>query len=185
MRGWLRVSHPTHRKYEVPANPPFILFHAAFFWRCLSMMRRPSIRSYGAFGAPSRYRIKPMATPKACADSQGGGQILHLIEDERDGARHADLIRATSSCRSTAELLIWKGCSREVPLSVMHNSAARACSTIHQHSASASASFNHSCAGCGHPFPGHEDPHPDLTLETLWISRSSISNLSPRSFCCF
>jgi hypothetical protein len=24
---------------------------------------------------------------------------LHLIEDERDGARHADLIRATSSCR--------------------------------------------------------------------------------------
>ena len=56
------------------------------------MMRRLYIRSYGAFGAQSRYRIKPMATPKACADSQGGGQILHLIEDDRDGACHADLI---------------------------------------------------------------------------------------------
>jgi hypothetical protein len=26
-------------------------------------------------------------------------QILHLIQDERDGVRYADLIRATSSCR--------------------------------------------------------------------------------------
>jgi hypothetical protein len=90
-----------------------------------------------------------------------------------------------ASQSGAAEGTIWKLCYLKVPSSVMHNPAAWACSTIHQHSASASASFNHSCAGCGHPFPGHEDPHPDLTLETLWISRSSISNSSPRSFCCF
>jgi hypothetical protein len=44
------------------------------------MMRRPYIRSYGAFGAQSRYRIMTATTSKACADSQGGGQILNLIE---------------------------------------------------------------------------------------------------------
>jgi hypothetical protein len=43
-------------------------FHAAFFWRCLSMMRQHYVRSYGAFGAQWRYRIKPMATPKLCSD---------------------------------------------------------------------------------------------------------------------
>jgi hypothetical protein len=59
---------------KVTANPPCILFHAAFFWRCLSMMRRHYIRSYGAFGAQSRYRIKPTATPKACADGQGAAR---------------------------------------------------------------------------------------------------------------
>jgi len=86
-------------EYESYGKSSLHSFHAAFFWRCLSMMRRHYIRSYGAFGAQWRYRTRPTATPKACADSQGGGQILHLIEDERDGARHADLIRATSSCR--------------------------------------------------------------------------------------
>jgi hypothetical protein len=37
-------------------------------------MRRHYIRSYGAFGAQSRYRIKPTATPKACADGQGAAR---------------------------------------------------------------------------------------------------------------
>jgi hypothetical protein len=37
--------------------------------------------------------------PQGMRRWSGGGQILHLIEDERDGVRHADLIRATSSCR--------------------------------------------------------------------------------------
>jgi hypothetical protein len=48
---------------RITANPSLILFHAAFFWRYLSMMRRYYVRSYGAFGAQSRYRIKPTATP--------------------------------------------------------------------------------------------------------------------------
>jgi hypothetical protein len=64
--------HPT--QYEIPANPPFILFHAAFFWRCLSMMRRHYIRSYGAFGAQSRYRIRPTVTSRIGSDVREAGR---------------------------------------------------------------------------------------------------------------
>jgi hypothetical protein len=45
------------------------------------MMRRHYIRSYGAFGAQSRYRIKPPATPKACADSPWGGMAARVRTD--------------------------------------------------------------------------------------------------------
>ena len=61
-------------EYESYGKSSLHSFYAAFFWRCLSMMRRHYIRSYGAFGAQSRYRIKPPATPKACADGQGAAR---------------------------------------------------------------------------------------------------------------
>jgi hypothetical protein len=59
---------------KTTANPSLILFHAAFFWRYLSMMRRHYVRSYGAFGAQSRYRIKPAATPRPCSDVWKAGR---------------------------------------------------------------------------------------------------------------
>jgi len=83
--GSLRSLNPVKlaiqpTEYESYGKCSLHSFHAAFFWRCLSMMRHHYILSYGAFGAQSRYRIMTATTSKACADSQGGGQILNLIE---------------------------------------------------------------------------------------------------------
>src|SRR4051812_28288783 len=47
------------------------------------MMRRPYIRSYGAFGAQSHYRIKPTATPRIGSDVRKAGRWGLSLETQQ------------------------------------------------------------------------------------------------------
>jgi hypothetical protein len=68
---------------KITANPSLILFHAAFFWRCLSMMRRHYVHSYGASGAQSRYRIRLATTPRICSDVRKAGRWGLSLETQQ------------------------------------------------------------------------------------------------------
>jgi hypothetical protein len=61
-------------EYESYGKSSLHSFYAAFFWRCLSMMRRHYVRRYGTFGTQVHYRIRPATTPRTCSDVRKAGR---------------------------------------------------------------------------------------------------------------